>query len=271
MKRIIHMSDIHFGTVDMAAANCVIAKVNELKPDVVVVSGDLTQRARSSEFKAARAFLDALPRPQIVVPGNHDIPAHNLLARFLTPLEKYQRYITKNLTPTYFDDELAIVGLNTARSLVIKGGRVNEEQVDFVRSRLCNLDDGLLKVVVTHHPFDLPANSPHSDVVGRAEMAMEAIASCGGDVLMAGHLHVSHIDTTAKRYELSQGGNALVIQAGTATSSRVRGEPHSFNLVEFSHPVLSIERYESRQTGEPFSVAEKKEYSKSGTGWIREV
>jgi len=265
------MSDVHFGTVDAAAAECVIAKVNELEPDVVVVSGDLTQRARSREFKAAKAFLDALPGPQIVVPGNHDIPAHNLLARFFTPLRKYRRYITRDLSPTYFDDELAIVGLNTARSLVIKGGRVNQEQVDFVRSQICELDHALLKIIVTHHPFDLPASSHHSDVVGRAQMAMQAIAACGGDVLMAGHLHVSHIDTTAKRYALSEGGNALVIQAGTATSSRVRGEPHSFNVVEFSNPTLTVERYESRSEGDPFTVAERKSYAKSGRGWIREV
>jgi 3',5'-cyclic AMP phosphodiesterase CpdA len=271
LRRIVHISDVHFGTVDPLVADRVSAAVNELRPHVVVVSGDLTQRARSQEFKLARAFLDSLPKPQIVVPGNHDVPAYNLLARFLTPLAKYKRYISHDLTPTYIDDELAIVGVNTARSLVIKGGRINEEQVEQVRSRICNLDDRVLKVVVTHHPFDLPENSHQTDVVGRAEMAMEAISSCGGDVLLAGHLHVSHIDTTAKRYNLRHGGNALVIQAGTATSTRVRGEPHSFNVVDFDDPRLTVRRYESQSAGDPFTPSAVKIYSKNSEGWQKEA
>ena len=101
MRRIVHISDVHFGTVDPLVADSVSAAVNELRPHVVVVSGDLTQRARSQEFKLARAFLDSLPKPQIVVPGNHDVPAYNLLARFLTPLAKYKRYISDDLTPTF--------------------------------------------------------------------------------------------------------------------------------------------------------------------------
>jgi 3',5'-cyclic AMP phosphodiesterase CpdA len=269
MRRIVHMSDLHFGAVDRGIVDCVVDKVNELAPDVVVVSGDLTQRARSREFIAARAFLDRLPQPQIVVPGNHDIPAHNLFARFVTPLEKYRHYITDELLPTFFDEELAIVGLNTARSNVVKGGRINQEQIDFVSNRLCSLDQRVLKVVVTHHPFDLPEGSPHKSVVGRAAEAVPAIAACGGDVLLAGHLHVSHIDTTAQRYALGDGTNALVIQAGTATSTRVRGEPHSFNVIEFDQPELAVTRLESRTPGEPFAPAETKRYTKSGNGWLR--
>ncbi len=270
MRRIAHLSDLHFGTIDPGVSDVVVQKVNELAPDVLVVSGDLTQRATSEQFIAARAFLDKLPKPQIVVPGNHDVPAYNLIARFFWPLAKYKRYVTPNLSPTYFDDELAIVGVNTARSAVIKGGRINEEQIEFVRSKLCDLDDRVLKIVVTHHPFELPENSHHGDVVGRADEAVPAIEACGGDVLMSGHLHVSHIETTAKRYKLSNGGNALVVQAGTATSTRVRGEPHSFNLLEFEEPHLRITRFESHATREPFSAAETKAYTKRGNGWLRD-
>jgi len=269
MRRIAHLSDVHFGTEDPRVVRQVVAAVNSLEPDIVVVSGDLTQRARSREFIAARSFLDQLPGPQIVVPGNHDIPAHNLFARFITPLAKYRRFITDDLMPAYIDEELAIVGINTARSNVVKGGRINQDQINIVRSRLCPLNDAVLKIVVTHHPFELPANSPHSDVVGRAGMAVEELAECGADLLLAGHLHVSHIDTTAKRYKLEDGGNALVVQAGTATSSRVRGEPHSFNLLEFDQPRLSVTRLESHDVGEIFAPAETKSYIKSGKGWLR--
>lgn len=267
MRRIVHLSDIHFGAEDPRVVEQVVQAVNSLAPNVVVVSGDLTQRARSREFQAAKAFLDRLPAPQIVVPGNHDIPAHNLYARFFTPLEKYRRFITDDMSPTYVDEELAIVGVNTARSNVLKGGRINEEQIELVRTRLCSIDDAVLKVVVTHHPFELPADSYHSDVVGRAELAVEELSLCGADLLIAGHLHVSHIDTTAKRYRLADGSNALVVQAGTATSSRVRGEPHSFNLLEFTRPHLAVTRLESRSVGEPFTPIETKAYTKAANGW----
>lgn len=267
MRRIVHLSDVHFGAVEPGTVEPLVAKVRELDPDVVVVSGDLTQRARGWQFREAKTFLDRLPRPQVVVPGNHDIPAYNLLARFFAPLAKYKRYISDDLEPTFFDDELAVVGINTARSNVTKNGRINEQQIEFVRSTLCHLNGPVLKVVVTHHPFVIPEGSHHKSIVGRAEVAVPAIESCGGDVLMSGHLHVSHIETTAKRYKLPSGGNALVIQAGTATSTRVRGEPHSFNVVDFDEPRLVITRLESRLAGEPFATAEVKTYIRTPNGW----
>jgi 3',5'-cyclic AMP phosphodiesterase CpdA len=129
MRTLVHLSDIHFGRVDQAIIEPLINLITELKPDVVAVSGDLTQRARSQQFKEARAFLDRLPKPQIVVPGNHDVPLYNIFARFITPLDKYRQFITEDLSPFYADEEVAVLGVNTARSLTIKGGRVNEEQV----------------------------------------------------------------------------------------------------------------------------------------------
>jgi 3',5'-cyclic AMP phosphodiesterase CpdA len=269
MKRIAHLSDIHFGRVDHAIACKAIAKINELAPDLVVVSGDLTQRARSREFLEAKRFLNQLPAPQIVVPGNHDVPLYNLFDRFLRPLEKFRKYITDDLTPEYIDDELAVVGVNTARSLVIKGGRINREQIGHIQAKMCSVPDDLLKVVVTHHPFDLPEGRDQRDIVGRAQLAMPSIAECGADVFLAGHLHVSHVSTTAKRYRLENGRAALVVQAGTATSVRARGEAHSFNLLEFGHPELAIHRFECSSPANGFSVAETREYRQSENGWER--
>jgi 3',5'-cyclic AMP phosphodiesterase CpdA len=267
MRKIVHISDVHFGTADPRLAQAAVEKINALEPDIVVCSGDLTQRAKTEQFREARAFLDQLPQPQIVVPGNHDVPLWNVFDRFFRPLEKYKKFITADLSPNYEDDELAIVGINTARSLVIKGGRINEEQIAEIRDRFCSLDDAVLKVVVTHHPFELPENSHHDDVVGRAEIAMPLIADCGGDVFLAGHLHVSHIETTAKRYKIKDGHLALVIQAGTATSVRVRGEVNSFNLIEWNSPRLRIDRFECERADGGFQPAEHKLYAQGPRGW----
>src|SRR5471030_3362505 len=136
MRTLVHLSDLHFGRVDPALLEPLRRRVLGLAPDVVVVSGDLTQRAKTEEFKAARAFLDTLPGPQIVVPGNHDIPLYNVASRFLTPLRKYTRYVTLDLTPEYVDEEIAVLGINTARSLTFKDGRINREQIEQVRRRL---------------------------------------------------------------------------------------------------------------------------------------
>lgn len=269
MRKIVHLSDIHFGTVDYAVLERAVEKINEIAPDVVVVSGDLTQRAKSSEFIEARAFLDRLPQPQIVIPGNHDVPLYNVFDRFVRRLDKFQKYITDDLTPTHIDDELAIIGINTARSMTIKGGRINDEQVESIRSTLGGLKEGMLKIVVTHHPFDLPEGFDDEHVVGRAKMAMPLIADCGGDVFLAGHLHVSNIETTAKRYKLENGRVALVIQAGTAASARVRGESHSFNLLEFDHPRLLVQRLECATADIGFVPAEQKIYKQSSIGWER--
>lgn len=269
MRRIVHISDVHFGTADPAMVELVVAKIGELSPNVVVVSGDLTQRAKTSEFKQAKAFLDRLPHPQIVVPGNHDVPLYNVIDRFFRKLDKFEEHITQDLTPTFIDDEIAIVGVNTARSFTIKGGRISEEQIEFIRSQFAPLSDEMLKVVVTHHPFDLPEGHDEDDVVGHAETAMPRIAECGGDVFLAGHLHVSNIETTAQRYTLDNGRVALIIQAGTATSVRVRGEPHSFNVIEFEKPWLRIERLECRNAENGFLPAEHKIFRQTEKGWER--
>jgi 3',5'-cyclic AMP phosphodiesterase CpdA len=266
MRSIIHISDIHFGRVDYAVAERLTIKINEFAPSLVVVSGDLTQRARSAQFIEAREFLDKLPKPQIVVPGNHDIPMHNVFARFLTPLEKYKKYITADLEPFYADEEVAVLGVNTARSLTIKDGRINERQINVIREKLCALDEKTLKIVVTHHPFDLPEGFDDV-VVGRAEQAMREISKCGADLFLAGHIHVSHIGHTATRYKLGEGRSALVVQAGTATSTRGRGEANSFNLIEFESPFLTVNRLEYKNADEGFVVAERQKFSQNETGW----
>jgi 3',5'-cyclic AMP phosphodiesterase CpdA len=268
MRTIVHLSDLHFGRVDEAIIEPLIATIKEMEPSLVAVSGDLTQRARSNQFKEARAFLDALPQPQIVVPGNHDVPMHNPLARFLQPLDKYKRYITDDLQPFYSDEEIAILGINTARSLTIKYGRINETQVAGIRERLCDFGDEITKIVVTHHPFDLPEGHDEGELVGRAQMAMEALAKCGADVLLAGHLHVSHTGHSSARYKIA-GHSALVISAGTATSTRGRGETNSFNLIRIKHPFIGVERLAWQPEQSRFTPSATEHFRHTSDGWTR--
>ncbi len=242
MRTLVHLSDLHFGRVDPALLSPLRDLVHNIAPDVLVVSGDLTQRARSEEFEQARAFLDTLPGPQIVVPGNHDISLYNVFRRFAKPLDRYKRYITDDLDPIHIDGEIAVVGVNTARSLTIKDGRVNREQVGRIRERLAGLDPRITRIVVTHHPFDLPETFEQRDLVNRAPMAMEVFAECGVDVLLAGHMHVSHAASTAMRYQIDAYA-ALVVQAGTATSTRGRGETNSFNVLRVEHERVEVDRY----------------------------
>ncbi|HKG80520.1 MAG TPA: metallophosphoesterase family protein [Pyrinomonadaceae bacterium] len=267
MRRIVHLSDLHFGRVNPVLIDPLIRIIREVEPDLVAVSGDLTQRARSYQFQQARSFLDALPKPQIVVPGNHDIPLHNLFARFVERLTKYKRYITDDLQPVYEDEELVIIGVNTARSSVFKGGRINISQVSRLREKFCSLGSGIVKVVVTHHPFDLPEGHTERDLVGRAKMAMTELAECGADLFLAGHLHISHTGHT-KRYNI-RGHSALVVQAGTATSTRERGEANSFNLVRIAYPEIIVEKFAWDALSASFAVSTTEQFKHTNEGWIR--
>src|SRR5687767_3733362 len=267
MRTIVHLSDLHFGRVNPALVDPLLRVVREVEPDLVAISGDLTQRARSYQFKQARSFLDALPKPQIVVPGNHDIPLHNVFARFFEPLTKYKRYITNDLQPTYEDEEMVVIGVNTARSLVFKGGRINESQVGRLREKFCSFGNRVVKVVVTHHPFDLPEGHDQGDLVGRAKMAMTGLAECGADLFLAGHLHISHTGHT-QRYKI-RGHSALVVQAGTATSTRERGEANSFNVLRIFYPSISVERFEWNPLKTSFTVTTREHFEQTAEGWLR--
>jgi 3',5'-cyclic AMP phosphodiesterase CpdA len=267
VRSIVHLSDLHFGRITERVIAPLIEAITNIRPDVVAVSGDLTQRARARQFTQARAFLDRLPTPQIVVPGNHDVPLHNVAVRFLRPLRNYRRYITDDLRPFYHDAEIAVLGVNTARSLTIKEGRLNEEQVAWMSDCLSACDPGVVKIVVTHHPFDVPEGHDERQMVGRARMAMEALARCGADLFLAGHLHVSHTSHSATRYKIT-GHSALVVQAGTAASARGRGEANSFNAVRIDRAQIEVDRFEWQPERGEFHLVMSEPFRHTPEGWI---
>jgi 3',5'-cyclic AMP phosphodiesterase CpdA len=268
VRTLLHLSDLHFGRINPATLGPVLEAAKRLSPHLVIVSGDLTQRARPEQFREARDFLAALPKPQIVVPGNHDVPLYNVFRRFLSPLASYRRYITDDLEPFYQDEEIAAIGINTARSFTFKGGRINEAQVARVRESLCALPPETTRILVTHHPFDLPEGRTEDDLVGRARMAMEEFVACGADVIVSGHLHVFHTTHTAIRYRLP-GRSALLVQAGTATSTREREEPNSFNVLRIDRPRISVERHVFESAARGFVLAALEIFERIGESWER--
>jgi 3',5'-cyclic AMP phosphodiesterase CpdA len=266
MRTVVHLSDLHFGRVHRPVLEPLRQAVIAARPNVVAISGDLTQRARAAQFLEARDFLATLPGPQLVVPGNHDVPLYNLVARFARPLAGFRRHITAELTPSFADDEIALVGVNTTRSLVHKGGRINRRQVEEVRAFFERQPRAATRIVVTHHPFDLPEGVAEGELVGRARMAMEGFAACRVDVLLAGHLHVSHVENTAERYRI-EGHAALVIQAGTATSSRQRGELNAFNVLRIAPGEITVETHAFDLAAERFAPGATHRFRRTPGGW----
>ena len=267
MRILVHLSDLHFGRLDPRLVPALVRTIHTITPHLIAISGDLTQRARRSQFAQARAFLQQLPFPKIIVPGNHDVPLYNIAARFVRPFAAYRRYIERDLEPLVLDEEMIVVGLNSARTIPLSGGgRLNERQVeraaDFFRSAAAQV----VKIVVTHHPFDLPEGHHEAHLIGRAGMAMEKLAAAGADLFLAGHLHVSHVGRTAERYQIA-GHSALVVQAGTL-STRGRGELNSFNVLRLARPEITIERYTWEDRQQTFLPAWTGTFRHTAGGWL---
>jgi 3',5'-cyclic AMP phosphodiesterase CpdA len=263
-----HMSDLHFGRADPEIVSAVQNSARQLAPHLIAISGDLTQRAREREFAQARVFLHSLATPKIVVPGNHDVPLYNIVARFLAPLERYKRIVSRQTESSFVDEEMVVIGVNTARSLVFKGGRINREQVKRVAEMFGGASSQQVRILVTHHPLDLPHRGDSSHLVGRAAMAIASLRECAPDVLLAGHLHEPGIGTTAEHYDLG-GHSAVVVQAGTATSTRVRGFPNSFNLIQVDRSDIAVERFEWSTSARVFSRSSTCRFTRRMAAWAR--
>ncbi|MBA2242479.1 MAG: metallophosphoesterase [Chthoniobacterales bacterium] len=268
MRILIHLSDLHFGRINPPILNPLIAFVRETKPDLVAISGDFTQRARTVEYLAAREFLDQIPFPKIVVPGNHDVPLRNLFLRFVHSLDSYRRYICDDLQPFFSDEEIAVAGVNTARARTWKDGRINQQQLSKLRATFRALKGNQTRIVVTHHPFDLPTGA-HGAIVGRSRLAMKTLAECQVDMLLAGHFHIADICHTARRYNMP-GFSALIVSSGTSTSTRARGQPNSLNVIHIQEATITIDRRVWGADASAFALASSERFQRSKNGWIRE-
>jgi 3',5'-cyclic AMP phosphodiesterase CpdA len=268
MKTLVHLSDLHFGRIDPRLVDPLRRAVNDAKPDLIAISGDFTQRARRAQFKEARAFLDSLSAKTLVVPGNHDIPLYDVVSRFAAPLSYYRQFISSDLEPEYQDDEMIVLGINTARSWVYPfgEGRINATQVDRIVRQLASVPPSMLRVIVTHHPFDLPPGVNEKRLLGRSAMAMERLAKVNADLFLSGHLHISHVSHTVDRYHVAD-HSALIVQAGTV-STRGRGEQPSFNVLQMQRPEIALTRYAWDDVAGSFVPSIVGKYRHTATGWL---
>lgn len=260
MIRIAHISDLHFGREIPEIVEALVAELNLMHPDLIAVSGDLTQSAHIVEFQKARAFFERLPQPLIVVPGNHDVPDYRL-ARFVAPWSRWKRWLSPDLEPIVEGDRYCAVGINSARRwgpyLDWSRGRINLDQIRRAEQIFSQtLKD--LHIIVAHHPFLLTAAGMGRHAIARAELALPRWFKAHVDLILGGHVHMAYSGVT---------DGIVVAQTGTTLSSRLKGEPNSYNRIQVTDGAIEIANMVWLDSG--FVCQETARYCKQQSGWLR--
>ncbi len=271
VARIAHLSDLHFGSHDPKIVAATEVWLEQQHPDLIIISGDLTQRAKVDQFRQASDYLTRLRAagfPILVVPGNHDVPLYDVFRRFSAPLRRYKRYIADDLCPWFENDEVAVLGINTARSFTVKDGRINHDQIAILQDRFDAVPPAKTRILVTHHPlYAMPIGEEDelSEAVGRHRDAIEAVAKAGVHIALAGHFHRTYAEAARKMVESA--GSVLVVQAGTATSTRLRNnELQSFNWIH-AHRNDAVELQVIAWDGERFQRGSHVQFLHDGDNW----
>ncbi len=265
MTRILHLSDPHFGAVEPAIVAKFVALASAMKPDITVLSGDLTMRARPHELSAARAFVEQLPKPLLMIPGNHDVPLLNQpFDRFFRPFHRYHRTFERELEPELITGSAHVVGLNSARAFGPyfdwSEGRVSREQLARVENSFAKSPEGRLRILVTHHPLlELPTR--RRAIIKPLKPLLETIEAAKVDLVMCGHFHLSQILLAGA----SDQWRAVISQAPTVTSTRLKGEPQGFH--EFAIGPDRIEAIHHHYKDEAFVPARRFAFIRGEKGW----
>jgi len=239
-----HISDLHAGPpFRLDLAEQVAREAHELKPDLLVISGDFVQRADfSNQWNAITAYLKTLPEPRLVVAGNHDVPLFNPFNRVFRSYNTYKKHISADLNPVFERPGLVVVGGCTAHGLTIDGGRLSAKQIATIEHHFSRTPDGACKVAVLHHHVINPPGSERRNMISNAATAVQLLDRCGVELLLCGHIHVSYVGTTLDvRPDLRQG--TIICQSGTTTSRRGKGREHgknSYNVIEIEDHVIRI-------------------------------
>ena len=269
IKKVVHISDTHFGKVDPIMINAIIAWCKNTRPDVVIISGDLTQRARLVEFEAARDFIFALRKSCkniVAIPGNHDIaPLYTPVNRILHAYERYNKIIVPITVQEYADDQLAILGINTVRSSRLKDGRISKKDISRATLWFNAQSEMSTRIVVTHHPIDLPHPRSATKLVLGSNRAVYALAEAGVDMYLSGHHHTYSVAHTSVRYSKPH-NSAIAIQAGTV-STRTRHETQSFNLMCIEQGKVVITIYNWNLDKKDFTIKQSQTFVQHANQW----
>jgi 3',5'-cyclic AMP phosphodiesterase CpdA len=266
MLTLAHLSDLHFGRLDPAVAESLRKHLLSAPPDVVIVSGDFTQRARRGQFRAAAEWVKSLPGQKLVVPGNHDVPLLNVWARLVDPLGRYRRYVTSDLRPVLRAGEATILGINSAArgswrwNGFWKDGSIRRHDVREIRL-FFEKNPSELRVVVTHHPLAVDDDRYARDRARRYVEALAAFAEARVDLILYGHIHIPHAQLT------EVGGRRMVLaMSGTSTSVRRRaGQANSYNRIVVDADRMTVDVM-SHSAGE-FVIARRACFARSPDGW----
>lgn len=250
MIRLLHVSDLHFGPPYVAhVGEALLQRAPQLQPHAVIVSGDLTQRAKPDQFAAARQFLDRLPAvPKVIVPGNHDVPLYRLVERWSKPHALYCRYVSQQLNTVLTLDDAVIVGLDsTAPRSAITNGRLHAGQLDFCRRAFADAPPDAARIVVAHHHFAPAPDYLHDQTMPKARRAINCFVELGVEMVLGGHLHRAYIGNSLDFYPGNHRDRGIVfVQCGTTTSRRGRGrerEKNSFNLIDIDKEMIQVAHF----------------------------
>lgn len=262
MLRLAHLSDLHFGRVPPHVADRLLEAVTRLAPDVTVITGDLTQRSRSSQWRMARAFVEKLPGPVLCVPGNHDAPLENVARRLLSPWRRYRRYIALDVAPTLRMGGVRVVGANSASRVEWQRGRLDPGDMARACKALAEPPREDVTVLALHHPLEQLPDDPKAPLRDAEDHAVR-LAEAGAQVVLCGHMH-------RWRAMPILNGRMLQIQAGTSLSSRLRGEENDFNLLRLARDRVEIERHAVTVEGEAFERYAETAFSRRDGIWFED-
>lgn len=250
MLTLLHISDLHFGPPYHPEVGDALQRfAADLAADVIVASGDFTQRAKEEQFRDARAFLDRLPRvPIVVTPGNHDVPLYRIVERLFDPYRHYVRHISRELDSVVRVPGAVIVSLNsTAPRRKLTNGRIHRWQLDYARDAFADLPEETVRILVAHHHFAPPPDWEGAQVMPKAKRALDAFTAMRVDLVLGGHLHRAYIGNSLDVYSGADREHGIVIvQSGTSTSRRGRArerEKNSFNVLRVEGRLIRVTHY----------------------------
>jgi 3',5'-cyclic AMP phosphodiesterase CpdA len=267
--RIFQISDVHFGPPHLRPVSEAVQNlIDSRNPDLVVISGDLTQRAKSQQFKQAREFVDRISVPVLAVPGNHDVPMYRCWERVFSPYGAYRKYFEKDLEPTFEDSNVFVVGVNTAFGWTIDNGRFTNRRLDQVEQLFRQAPNGCCRIVVAHHHLVRPPELANKNLVINAQRAMEVFSEAGVELILSGHLHRSMVESSADFYPAIQ-PPVVIALSGTTTSSRGRGleeGKNSCNWVELTEDCMAISTLRWSSRGQCFESDPEPRFSRNPSG-----